>query len=293
MNELQPNLFLLGLPKCGTSTVFNQLCNHSAIVGTSPKETFMLIDSGSKIAQLKQHNNWGKYIPTHAAQSQYLLEGTTHTIFQKAALDYFKINLESKGLVVLRDPAQRIYSSFQFSKYNLGRVKSSITFRQYVEDLFNETKLDYVNNDVSSFVLSNELKYSKYENVLAPWQMLIKEGRVKIILFEALLEKPDVVYNDLFEWLVINPETVWGSTGKNITMRPKSRILHHLAIAVNKKVHNWKIVQPLKERYKSKMRSKQLMSDDDRNAMDLLRKEFKTTINVMQTEFGLDTSCWK
>ncbi|MBK6264530.1 sulfotransferase domain-containing protein [Marivirga sp. S37H4] len=290
---MQPNLFLLGLPKCGTSTFFDQLCKHSAIEGTNPKETFQLLDEDSELITLKKHDSWKHVMPHSSDQVSYVLEGSTHTIFQKMAPEYFKRNPEVKGIIVLRDPVKRIYSSFNFTKYNLNSINPIISFDAYVNDLLADADFQYIKNEVSRFVLSHELYYSKYDYVLQSWQSLIKEGRVKIIIFEALIDSPEDIYRDLFNWLAITQEKIWETKAKNTTLQPKKEWLHQLAVIVNKKVYNWRVFQPIKKLYKSNMTKVHHATEEDLKAMNKLRGALNDSIENLNRQFGIDTSYWK
>ena len=48
MRLINANIFILGFQKCGSSTLFDVLANHSEISGTEPKETFFLTDKVMK-----------------------------------------------------------------------------------------------------------------------------------------------------------------------------------------------------------------------------------------------------
>ncbi|MEQ9167067.1 MAG: hypothetical protein RLO12_12485, partial [Fulvivirga sp.] len=172
-------------------------------------------------------------------------------------------------------------------------IDKSITFKQYVEDLLATNDFSYISDEISRFVLSNELVHSKYEQVLKPWKDLIQQGRVKIIVFENLLENPSKVYNEIFEWLSIKPEKIWNTQAKNITLLPKNRFLHRFAIFINKKVHTWKMFMPIKNLYKKIMTIKQSPNQDDLLAMSKLKDEFKNSNRNLVVQFGVNTSYWE
>lgn len=114
-----PNLWLIGPPKAGTSTLFSLLSQHPSVVSSSPKETFYLLDQ--EFGLLNSSSNywregaegWTQFFELSTKKAEYILEGTTHLLYQEETLKVIaSMGGESKAIAVYRDPADRVMSSF-------------------------------------------------------------------------------------------------------------------------------------------------------------------------------------
>ncbi len=54
-----PNVVIVGAPKCGTSSVFAWLADHTEVGSSHVKETFYLMDKGNPL--LKPHSNFHEH----------------------------------------------------------------------------------------------------------------------------------------------------------------------------------------------------------------------------------------
>ena len=143
------NLFCIGCPKSGTTTLFKILCQHSQIHTPKFKEPFFFNNSNYQ-------NGIDWYAKTYyddIKNEKWVLDFTPSYLYSDEAL--FRINEYSKGkdlkfIVMLRNPVERAYSHYLH------------TLRDGLEDLdFNdaiqaesERLLNYENN------LLSQLKYS-------------------------------------------------------------------------------------------------------------------------------------
>ena len=143
------NLFCIGCPKSGTTTLFKILCQHSQIHTPKFKEPFFFNNSNYQ-------NGIDWYANTYyddIKNEKWVLDFTPSYLYSDEAL--FRINEYSKGkdlkfIVMLRNPVERAYSHYLH------------TLRDGLEDLdFNdaiqaesERLLNYENN------LLSQLKYS-------------------------------------------------------------------------------------------------------------------------------------
>lgn len=272
--------------------MFNQLEKHSKIEGTSPKETFFLTDSDSPFHRKERNFHWHDFLSHVTGEPQYILEGTTHTIFQHTAPTFFEGHPNVKLLVIVRNPALRIFSSFNFSKYNLNVIDKSVDFSKYVDDLVNNRNLHYVKNRISQYVLSRELTYSDYNSILRPWKPLYKSDKLKIVLFETLVKNPEKFYTEIFEWLGLPLENVWESVESNVTRKPHYPALHKMMVGINKLVYNWKVVRPMKFYYKKMFTEKSKWTEKDKESIDFLAERFRESSRQFSNEYNIDIAHW-
>jgi hypothetical protein len=123
-----PNLVLAGVPKAGTSSLFALLATHPAICGSAPKETFYFVDADNPLrrpeANYQQHGlERYTFFAHRSPRNSFLLEGTTHYLYQQTALNFFaQLQPQPHVVVILRKPSARILSSFRYTQNNLARL---------------------------------------------------------------------------------------------------------------------------------------------------------------------------
>lgn len=202
-----PNLLIAGAPKCGTSSLFNWLAAHPQIWGSSPKETFYFMDLDNPLlrpaANYHQHGleRYSFFQNADSTQTNFLLEATTHYLYQKTALQFLaNCHPQPQMIFVLRKPANRIFSSFSYTQNNLARLNKNISFRQFT-DLLLAGKLDQIRDqfysEQSFFTLKNDLLYSQYVDFLLEWSKFFPPERLTILLFEHLKANPRCVLEQL------------------------------------------------------------------------------------------------
>lgn len=124
---MKVNLFLLGAPKCGTTTVYHYLRRHCGVCGSDPKEPVFFESTEYERGIDFYHS---KYFPHYADEalvcdcrpSNLYLSGVHERIF-----DY---NPEAKLVVCLRDPVKRAFSHW-WMRYSRGR--ENLSFREACE----------------------------------------------------------------------------------------------------------------------------------------------------------------
>ncbi|PTB95821.1 hypothetical protein C9994_10110 [Marivirga lumbricoides] len=296
---MQPNLFILGFPKCGTSSLFNVLNQSKEITGSRPKETFFLMDSNSPVRQYAENsigNNktWRSFYPFPVNSTTYIMEATTHHVFQDRMLEHLQNRSKDfKLIILLREPADRIRSSFYYTKYNASYINKSITFERYVSDLLHCNPMNYINNNSSRFVLERELFYSKYIDHLRKYKSFFDEGILYIGVFEEMKNDPLKFYSNLFKWLKIDI-----SLGelelekKNPTYQPKSSSLQNLLASLNRSFNIIPYKSHLKKLY-FKYFTDRVISSDDSLSISILKNYFEDYNKALKKEFKVDISGWK
>ncbi|ADR20585.1 hypothetical protein MATR_17910 [Marivirga tractuosa] len=282
-----PNLWLIGPPKAGTSTLFSLLSQHPSVVSSSPKETFYLLDQ--EFGLLNSSSNywregaegWTQFFELSTKKAEYILEGTTHLLYQEETLKVIaSMGGESKAIAVYRDPADRVMSSFFFTRDMLGRLPQSITFSQYVTDLLKGNSLDYVSHRKSKYILEQELHISTYSDHLKRWKQELGSSNVLLISFEDLIERQEETTSLIFSWLGLDPISIKESS-KNKTLSIKYPQLHGFLKSAFGSLRHSPLLTPIKGRYKKIVHGdskKQKLSGDSMVALDSLRDYFKEEV---------------
>ena len=219
------NLFCIGCPKSGTTTLFKILCQHSQIHTPKFKEPFFFNNSNYQ-------NGIDWYANTYyddIKNEKWVLDFTPSYLYSDEAL--FRINEYSKGkdlkfIVMLRNPVERAYSHYLH------------TLRDGLEDLdFNdaiqaesERLLNYENN------LLSQLKYSYiyqslYHKHLSKYFESFGRNNFFVINYDSqLLDKSEfkLMISDLQNFLEIKIENLNIEIKENSASESRFKILQAL-----------------------------------------------------------------
>lgn len=187
-----------GAPKSGTSSLFYWLSSHPSLSSSSIKETFFLMDKNNPLINKKSniHNcGFEVFLRNFSDHNKLLLEGTTHLIYQSQIIDFLKKRyLESKFIFVLRNPIDRLFSSFNYTKNNLLRINESLDLNQFITLLRSgnrDSLSQYIEDEKSLFVLSRDLEYGIYSDYLRRWIETFGRENIEIKIFEDLKDNPE------------------------------------------------------------------------------------------------------
>jgi hypothetical protein len=191
---------LAGFPKGGTSSIFSWLDAHPQLQGSVPKEPFFLMDDAHPLAgqqgALLSRDGWKAYETffPEPAKGRLRFEATTHYFYQETARKHLA-SLDPQPLVifVLREPAQRLLSSFRYTRDNLGNCDRRLSFDQYVDCLLSgELRgLDrYYRAASSCWIAKRELEFGRYVEWLDWWLEVLDPRNLEVVLFEEVTRNP-------------------------------------------------------------------------------------------------------
>lgn len=298
-----PNFFIIGAPKCGTSSLFGWLSSHPAIGPSARKETFVLMDRDHPLARSPGYNDQGlRAYDTHfepaAANAPIRMEATTHYLYQTTALEVLAGMPDARVAVVLRDPAQRVYSSYSYTRNNLGRLDPALDFAGYLDLVRRRQPLypRWCRHEGSAYVLQRDPDYSRYANFLRNWQDRLGRDRVYPLLFEDLRADPAALLTDLCRWLGLDPALLGRQdfAARNRTTAVRHHRLQRAAREVNRRVP---MPAGLKTGLKTLLSRVQrprasTITAADRDAVATLAADYADSNRQLADLTGLDLSAW-
>ncbi len=267
-----PNLIIPGAAKSGTTSLHEYLNQHSNINMSTQKEPhYFCVDISGKYPEYFDMFSEEKDVKYYGESS------TGYLMFSESIKRVQSFSPDTKYIVCLRNPIDRLVSHYTWMK-GLGYEK--FTFREALE--LSQSKVPSFN----SFSYYNPLYFhwSNYGTQIEQLLKYVPRKDLLVILFEDLVEKPNEVVNECFEFLGLehknNIEKV--HTNKTKSMR-FSRI-------VSKVTH---LEKKMKLRYVRKERNKFLrfilhyFSIGFSNIKDLLTVNRKETLLVDRFEIGI------
>jgi hypothetical protein len=202
-----PNLFVVGAPKCGTTTLYNYLSAHSAILMSKIKEpAFFDKDSFFDSNDEARAQEWSKYLALFDRDDtekkiRYLGDATPTMVFPKMVSRIRKMcGGDVKIIISMRNPVDRAYSHY-WHGYRLGLEKGHPD-----SELFQE-------EDPAS--IQDTGRFPKYYVLTGRYWMHIDRfvetfGRENVLLlnFDEIIENPDGAMDKVWSFLNLSPVTV-------------------------------------------------------------------------------------
>lgn len=113
MKKNKPNLFIIGAPKCGTTSLAHYLSQHPNVFVSPVKEPhYFNVDSNHRY--FFNENDYLNLFKSAKTEQTILCEASVWYLYSKKAIDcILKFNKDAKFIVMLRNPADLYFSLHQ------------------------------------------------------------------------------------------------------------------------------------------------------------------------------------
>lgn len=297
--HVYPDIFLAGAPKAGTTSLFDLLNEHPKIQGANNKEPAFFMDKDSSHNQANLRNASDNYLSFYEPYKPEALhlDGSTQTMYQRGFAKQLKASgLRPKFIVLLRDPAERIYSSFNYTANNLASIEG-IGFDEYQEILLSnrlEALRPYCKNERAFYSMSHELEFSKYHEFLKMWEDVLGKEQMKILSFEQLKSNPEQLWFEVLEFLGLAqmplPKSIGSRNPTRMIRNPKTHyFLHQLYERVG---YRLPLANGLKRLYR-RLQYSAKKEGDDAISLNQLAEYFQPWNMRLADDFGVDISQWR
>jgi hypothetical protein len=203
-----PNLFVIGAPKCGTTSLDRYLDQHPSIAMSAVKEPKFFISDGTR----PEHTGPGderacsRYVVQREAYEALFSYPETEPSYAGEASPYYlwhpdtprrirELVPQARLVAVLREPVARAYSNWADLKEQ-GREKLGFAEAFAAQDKRWEMGWE-------PFWLYRSL--GLYGEQLARWMAVFAPERMKVVLSEDLAHRPQAVADEIFEFLGVAP----------------------------------------------------------------------------------------
>tara|TARA_B100000315_G_C14582063_1_gene591016 strand:+ start:2519 stop:3430 length:912 start_codon:yes stop_codon:yes gene_type:complete len=199
---IKPNFFIVGAPRCGTTSLYNYLSSHPNIFMSFPKEPGFFSSDFSRYQIVKTMPQYLSLFKKTKICHQAVGEASTRYLQSLVALKNIKqFNDKAKIIVMLRNPVDLVYSSYYQMRYRRNEDASTFKEAWNLQDLrkkgFNLPK----RNHSEQF-----LQYSEVGKLGAQVKRLLgvfSHGQVKIIIFDDFISKTREIYEEVLDFLSI------------------------------------------------------------------------------------------
>ena len=296
-----PNLIIAGAPKCGTTSLFDYLVQHPQVGGSSVKETCYFMDRDYSLFKAESNyldhglSGYRRYF-SHLAPGcfKWICEATPDYLYQQSALEHIAdLPGDVTILFMLRHPADRAYSLFNFAQNNVSVVDKKVDFCSLLDDIERNNE-DYSGRPI----LRNIINHGFYYNYLHRWKARYGE-RVRIHLFEEMSANPRIFMQQLARSLDIDPGYYERAVleQENRTVRVRNQRMQRIYKALRsfewlREMPQIKTISRLykKLNFDDAVREK---SVEDRQRLHALSVRYQEDMTMIEREFGIDLAVWK
>ena len=187
-----PELIVAGAPKCGTTSLFDWLTAHPMVWGTPEKEVRFFLDEGYPLQRRVgpgvgyDEASYAEKFCAAPRDAVVLVDATPDYLYQVAALQHVpRLTSQPSVIFVLRNPAARLRSMFEFAQNNMASIDGTIDFPGFVDDIAQGRVSAGVDPHVAAAA-----EHSRYSKFLADWHRLLPPSQLLVIIFEEMVARP-------------------------------------------------------------------------------------------------------
>ena len=226
---MNPNLFVAGVPKAGTTSLFYYLALHPDVFPSSRKEPgffhpFKIKDMGANLEAYKQ------FFAGHSGQ-RYAIEATPGYFYggKETANAINKYSSNSKIIIVLRNPIERLFSFYKYKK-SLGHIDGNLNFESYI----NECKKQGGPIEKETYDFWAMIG-GKYATLLSEWHDVFEE-RMMVCFFDDMVKDEPKFIEEICNWLDLDKKQIDDrkTSVKNKSMIYRSKGLQRMATSFDR-----------------------------------------------------------
>lgn len=294
------HLFIAGFPRCGTTSLFRYLSDHPGITPTKYVEGCYFIDKGfysskyeqSKLPKYYEAGVEGYYKIFKESKALTYLDSTPDYAFQDSFKEALKEIKDFKIIFLMRNPVERIFSFFSFSKGKLARIPPSMSFSEFIEVIINGGKDfdEYVNLkniiDHSNYVkYLNSLEEFKDHFILIKHESMVNHQlkEIKNICNHAGL---DADFYDSYTFEHFNSSV-------NLKSQFLQRLYNRLPLPKSVRYNEGRLKRFIRDVYrKLNYGSKEVVSEEDLKTKDLLKELLLPSIRELNKKYDIPVDDW-
>lgn len=219
MSQRKVNLFMVGAAKSGTSTIHKILASHPDVFAGPIKEPHYFAKE-----EFKPHKELSKrvafseerYLENYkaAVDQKYLIDSSVfYLYFEKSAQRIYDYNPDSKIIIVLRHPVDRLYSHYKMLRKDGA---THLSFEQFIKNPIDNNQVDLI-------------KQGFYSEAIKRYQSIFGKDKVLILKFD-LVRKQEALKIVLADFLELAPFEAFKAEHENAGGIPKNEFLRYLHI---------------------------------------------------------------
>ena len=192
---MKVNAIIIGAGRSGTTTLYQYLENHSDVCFSDIKEVhYFSVEELYQRGEDYYHSFW-----KHCKKERIKIAADTYLLIDKNAPKRItEYNSEIKIIIMLRNPAERTWSSFQYAKNN-GYISDNKSFIQSIK----EEEEHILSSDITIQNNLCNLWQSKYYEHVSYWSEFFPRKNILLLKTSDLKNNTDFLLKQLSSFLDI------------------------------------------------------------------------------------------
>lgn len=194
------NLFIVGAPKCGTTTLFALLKSHPHIFMSSLKEPHYF-SSDIYLAERITSDQDYKNLFRGSEMQQVIGEASTSYLYSRnAARLIARYNPDAKIIIMLRNPVEMLYSWYHHMRYSFLLEEDKPTFEEALRAESDRKKV--ASDTVSGYYFYRDV--ARYSEQIERYFVVFPKEQIHIILFEDFIHDIPNSYKEILGFLGVD-----------------------------------------------------------------------------------------
>ena len=297
-NMVKPSFFIIGAPKCGTTSLYHYLSQHPGIYMPQAKKETGFWSPDVPVRQNLHDKNVYLSLFSGARAGQIAGEASTNYLYSRCAPTSIKeFNPYSRIIVSFRNPVDMLHSLH--SEFLWLGVEQERDFERCMQrELVAQGATGGVGATVSPGGIPY-LKRARYDEYLKRYLEVFGHEKVMVIVFDDLQRQSRAVVSDIYRFLCVDVGFVPNLEPRNRSKRPRNLMLRRLASTIPMSLE-WRVrllLPPPVLRILTTMYRKATSIEVERQPLsDTLRgrlaKEFEPSILRLGDMIGRDLTGW-
>ncbi|CAE7343568.1 CHST15 [Symbiodinium pilosum] len=224
-----PDFYVVGCPKCGTSTIYHYLTLHPRIVLPAYKESrFIWGRTGLYLSSLRLRSLFPTWIQCPSGHLTFDADPTAAVAPKFASALLHRLTPNAKIIIAYREPVEAAWSMYRFRSRIKGRFDFGWTFQQMyglerklaqsscwaeldaLADSLDEGATSvWITPDIAFHgVNSSMLRPQRIADVLAEFEARFGQGNVLLIPFSALVSSTEATMRRIYRFVGLDAETI-------------------------------------------------------------------------------------
>jgi hypothetical protein len=301
-----PNTFIVGVAKCGTTSIFDWLADHPEVCASSEKEVYYLCDKVNPLMnrKLNFHTNgldgYGHYFGHYESNKhKIILEGSPSYFYEQTPLEVIPtFNPHAKIIILLRKSSDRIYSSYQFARNTMAQIDQNISFPEFIQKCREYADVSVLDHQSVDTLAYNSIEGSKYSIFMQKWLASFDIKNIHVYLSDEFIDSSNLMKR-ISKDLGINP-SFWDTYDferKMETYLVRNQTIHRMVLSLYRR-HLMRLPRGWTNGFEkwymarntSKLPSKQ---NQDKEILRELDAEFVPYNEELERMLGIDLSVWQ
>lgn len=290
----KPNLFIVGAPKSGTTSLCHYIEEHKNVCFSYPKEAkYFHTDFNRNHRLYFKIEDYLSIFKDINANTKWIAEGTVWYLYSKKAIkNIIKFNKDAKFIVMIRNPIDLAYSLHSQLLYGGDEDENDFQKAWYLQEKRKRgLKIPKFSRDAKSLQYGEIAKVGKQ---LERMYRIVNKDNVHIIFFDELKKSPKDVYDNVLNFLNLENDKRLNfpviNNNKIIKFEMVANFFHYVnrlkrKIGIYKSFNFWNVISPFisHERKREKL---------DKNFEKELKLYFKNDIELLSQITNKNLNHW-